>query len=150
MRITNIFRTDKQSTNPKTNKIIVGISGSYLDDGLVEKALEIADDQTEICMLYVIIIPKSKALDIEDEKSFSRAENVLKKLETKFKNKINIYGEIIQSRHAGAAIIEIADINNPSLLLIGANENLNSDFIIGSNASYILKNTTYPTLIYKK
>ncbi len=117
---------------------------------MVEKALEIADDQTEICMLYVIIIPKSKALDIEDEKSFSRAENVLKKLETKFKNKINIYGEIIQSRHAGAAIIEIADINNPSLLLIGANENLNSDFIIGSNASYILKNTTYPTLIYKK
>ena len=112
--------------------------------------MEIADEQTEICMLYVIIIPKSKALDIEDKNSFSKAENVLKKLEEKFQNKVNIYGEIIQSRHAGAAIIEIAHINNPSLLLIGVNENSNSDSIIGSNASYILKNTTYPTLIYKK
>ena len=116
---------------------------------MVKKALEISDDKTEICMLYVIIIPKSKALDIEDKNSFSRAENVLKKLETKFKNKTNIHGEIIQARHAGAAIIEIADINDPSLLLIGVNENSKSDSIIGSNASYILKNTTYPTLIYK-
>ena len=33
-----------------------------------------------------------------------------------------MYGEIIQSRHAGSAIIEIININKPKLLIIGANE----------------------------
>jgi nucleotide-binding universal stress UspA family protein len=117
---------------------------------LIENAIEISDEDTEICLLYVIIIPKSKALDVEDEKSFENAENILKKLETKYKKISKMYGEIIQSRHAGSAIIEIVNINKPKLLIIGANEKEGSNTIIGSNASYILNNIICPTIIYKK
>ena len=132
------------------NKIVVGISGSYLDENLIKNAIEISDENTEICLLYVIIIPKSKALDIEDEKSFTKAENILKKLEIKYKKFSKMYGEIIQSRHAGSAIIEIININRPKLLIIGATEKEDSSTTIGSNANYILNNIICPTIIYKK
>ena len=73
----SIYHSEIESKkNKENNKIIVGISGSYLDDNLIENAIEISDENTEICLLYVIIIPKSKALDIEDEKSFTKAENM--------------------------------------------------------------------------
>jgi len=147
----SIYQSEIESKkNKENNKIIVGISGSYLDDNLIKNAIEISDENTEICLLYVIIIPKSKALDIEDEKSFTKAENILKKLEIKYKKFSNMYGEIIQSRHAGSAIIEIININKPKLLIIGANEKEKSEVPIGSNAIYILNNLNCPTMIYKK
>ncbi|MFL2768048.1 MAG: universal stress protein [Dehalococcoidia bacterium] len=147
----SIFQSEIESKKTElSNKIVVGISGSYLDNNLIENAIEISDEDTEICLLYVIIIPKSKALDVEDEKSFANAENILKKIETKYKKISKMYGEIIQSRHAGSAIIEIVNINKPKLLIIGANEKEGSNAIIGSNASYILNNIICPTIIYKK
>jgi len=99
----------------------------------------------------VIIIPRGKELDIEDHESFQKAEKILNQLEHKFK-KTNetIYGEIIQARHAGAAIMEIAKTNNTKFLIIGANKNRKKTHEIGLNASYILKNQSCPTIIYKE
>jgi hypothetical protein len=118
---------------------------------LIRFAINLSDDNSEICLLYVIIIPREKELDIEDHKSFQKAEKILKQLEQEFQNTHgNIYGEIIQARHAGAAIIEIAKINNPQFLIIGANKCKNTTSKIGLNASYILNNQACSTIIYKE
>lgn len=109
-----------------------------------------SNPETTIILIYVIIIQRSSQLDINDENSYNKAEKTLKSLENKIR-KIHpsAFGEIIQARHAGAAILEMVKINKPRLLILGANKKENGRFDIGENAQFVLKHNICPTILYK-
>ena len=109
-----------------------------------------SNPETTIILIHVIIIHRSSPLDIDDENSYNKAEKTLKSLENKIR-KIHpsTFGEIIQARHAGAAILEMVKVNKPRLLILGANKKENGKFDIGINAKFVLKNNICPTILYK-
>ena len=96
-----------------------------------------SNPETTIILIHVIIIQRSSPLDIDDENSYNKAEKTLKSLENKIR-KIHpsTFGEIIQARHAGAAILEMVKINKPKLLILGANKKENEKFDLGKNAKF--------------
>ena len=109
-----------------------------------------SNPETTIILIHVIIIHRSSPLDIDDENSYNKAPKTLKLLENKIR-KIHpsTFGEIIQARHAGAAILEMVKVNKPRLLILGANKKENGKFDIGINAKFVLKNNICPTILYK-
>ena len=107
-----------------------------------------SNPKTTIILIHVIIIERSSPLDIDN--SYNKAEKTLKSLENKIrKMHPSTFGEIIQARHAGAAILEMVKINKPRLLILGANKKENENFDIGENAQFVLKNNICPTILYK-
>jgi len=116
----------------------------------VQFAREFSNPETTIILIHIIIIQRSLPLDIDDEHSYNKAEKTLKSLENKTR-KIHpsTFGEIIQARHAGSAILEMVKINKPRLLIIGTNKKTNEKFNIGKNAQFVLKNNICPTMLYK-
>ena len=113
-------------------------------------ASEFSNPETTIILIHIIIIQRSLPLDIENENSYNEAEKTLRTLENKTR-KIHpsTFGEIIQARHAGSAILEMVKINKPKLLIIGTNKKSNGKFDIGKNAQFVLKNNICPTILYK-
>ena len=113
-------------------------------------ASEFSNPETTIILIHIIIIQRSLPLDIENENSYNKAEKTLKSLENKTR-KIHpsTFGEIIQARHAGSAILEMVKINKPRLLIIGTNKKANGGLDIGENAQFVLKNNICPTILYK-
>ena len=109
-----------------------------------------SNPETTIILIHVIIIHRSSPLDIDDENSYNKAEKTLKFLENKIR-KIHpsAFGEIIQARHVGAAILEMVKINKPRLLVLGVNNKEKEKFDIGENAQYVLTNNICPTILYK-
>tara|TARA_B100001179_G_C18593832_1_gene406119 strand:- start:392 stop:754 length:363 start_codon:yes stop_codon:yes gene_type:complete len=116
----------------------------------VQCADAFSNPETTIILIHVIIIHRSSPLDIDDENSYNKAEKTLKSLENQIR-KIHpsTFGEIIQARHAGAAILEMVKVNKPRLLILGANKKENGKFDIGKNAKFVLKNNICPTILYK-
>ena len=113
-------------------------------------ASRFSNPETTIVLIHIIIIQRSFPLDIENENSYNKAEKTLKSLENKTR-KIHpsTFGEIIQARHAGSAILEMVKINKPRLLIIGTNKKANGRLDIGENAQFVLKNNICPTILYK-
>ncbi len=126
------------------------MSGSPVDEKLVQFANKFSNPETTIILIHIIIIQRSFPLDIDDENSYNKAEKTLKSLETQTR-KIHpsTFGEIIQARHAGSAILEMVKINKPRLLIIGTNKKSNGKLKVGENAQFILKNSICPTILYK-
>ena len=126
------------------------MSGSPVDEKLVQFANKFSNPETTIILIHIIIIKRSFPLDIDDENSYNKAEKTLKSLENKTR-KIHpsTFGEIIQARHAGSAILEMVKINKPRLLIIGTNKKANGRLDIGENAQFVLKNNICPTILYK-
>ncbi len=113
-------------------------------------ASEFSNPETTIVLIHIIIIQRSLPLDIDDENSFIKAEKILESLENKTRKiHSSTFGEIIQGRHAGSAILEMVKINKPRLLIIGTNKKANGKLNIGKNAQFVLKNNICPTILYK-
>jgi nucleotide-binding universal stress UspA family protein len=105
----------------KPKKILVATSGDTTDEEVVQLACEMAKkSKAEVYVVYVIEVNRSLPLDAVVEPDIAKAEAILTRAEDiAAENDYEVETDLIQSREAGAAIVDEARERNIDLILMG-------------------------------
>jgi len=105
----------------KLKKILVATSGDPTDEEVVQLACEMAKkSKAEVYIVYIIEVNRSLPLDAVVEPDIAKAEAILTRAEDiAAENDYEVETDLIQSREAGAAIVDEARERNIDLILMG-------------------------------
>lgn len=133
--------------------IMVAISGGELDEELMEVSCNLAKKQkARLYLVYIIEVPRTLPLDANLTKETGRGEEALGRAETwAEKTGCRVETEILQSRQAGATLVDEAIEREVDLLILGApyRTGISGDFDLGHTATYVVKNAPCQVMIWR-
>ena len=135
------------------NKILVTVSGSEADEEAMKLACRLAKQQKcQIYAVYVVTIKRTLPIEAEIESEIGKAEKILDRIETVAEEQdMEIDTDILQSREAGAAIVDEAIERGVDLILMGIKYKKRfGQFSLGSTAPYVLKNAPCRVILYQQ
>jgi nucleotide-binding universal stress UspA family protein len=125
------------------NRVIVPVQGAPDDDAAVQLACLIAkQNKAQVYAVYVIEVPRTLPLEADLPDEERRAEQALQRAEIVAEDVgLEIEGELLQARFAGAAVVDEAVDKQADLIIIGLPYRTRfGEFSLGGTSSYVLKN----------
>ncbi|MFC1874892.1 universal stress protein [Chloroflexota bacterium] len=133
------------------HNILVPVAGARADEGAIELACRLANQENEsrIFAVHVIPVERSLPLDTEIESEIGRAETILAHIEEIAKeHNCLIETDILQAREVGPAIIDEATEREVDLILIGVTYKKHfGQFCLGDVLPYVLENAPCRVLL---
>lgn len=133
--------------------VLVPVSGHAYDSEVILATCKIlAKPNGNLYIVYVIEVERGLELDSEITPASTRGEEVLKHMEEITKPyKINVQAEILQSRKAGAAIVQEAVEKQVGAIVIGTPyEGGFGTFSLEQTSSYILTNAPCRVIVWRE
>jgi nucleotide-binding universal stress UspA family protein len=132
-------------------RVLVPVKG----DGAGEEAFRLAcklskQNKAKLYVLYVIEVAQELPLDAAVDPS--QGEDILNRIEVLGQDeKYPVEAEYLQARHAGPAIVQEAIARKAELIVMGIPyKNRYGSFTLGETASYILKNSPCPVVLWRE
>jgi nucleotide-binding universal stress UspA family protein len=125
--------------------ILVPITASPASFEAVSVAAALAKQRKgRVYVVYVIEVNRSLPLNAELESEARRGEQLIHKAEDLADAMgLQVYGQLLQAREAGQAIVDEARDRNVDAIIMGVGyKRLIGSFQIGRTADYVLKNAT--------
>ncbi len=135
------------------NRILVAVSGSSLDEELVDFACYQAKRaKARLYAVYVIEVRRELPLEVDLPEEVEKGEVVLQKAEEVARRwKQEIETEVLQARDAGTAIVEEAERRDVDLLVVGLRYRKKFDqFHIGATVSHVLRNASCRVSVWRE
>jgi nucleotide-binding universal stress UspA family protein len=123
--------------------IIVPVQGAPDDDAAIHLACLLARrNKAQVYAVYVIEVPRTLPLEADLPEEEQRAEDVLQRAEIVAEDLgVEIEGELLQARFAGAAVVDEAVDKQANLIIIGLTYRTRfGEFSLGRTSGYVLKN----------
>jgi nucleotide-binding universal stress UspA family protein len=133
-------------------QVLVALSGNSIDDKLIEIACDIArKHKAAIHLIHVIKVARSLPLDADLESELNRVKEIISLKEKTVEDEdLEVESDIIQAREVGPAIVNVAHEKSSNLIVVGLNHKRQiGEFTTGEVASYILKNSPCPVVVYR-
>ena len=130
--------------------LIALIQGFPSDAAVVRAACNISRQEKEkVNLLYVIEVERNYPVDQEVGIETDRAEEVLEDMESLCKKrKVRLSGQILQARSRGAAVVSLADEQEASHVIIGAEYEPRMEVMdFGKTARYILNHANCDLIV---
>jgi nucleotide-binding universal stress UspA family protein len=137
----------------KFKKILVATSGNPTDEETVKLACEMAQKtKAEVYVVYVIEVNRSLPLDAVVESDIARAEAILTRAEDiAAENDYEVETDLIQSREAGAAIVDEAKERKVDLILMGITYKKRfGTFNLGRAIPHVLEEAPCHVLLFRE
>ena len=135
-------------------RILVPINGTSDDLRILELAGALAEKKNpEVTLVYVVEVKQSLPLDASLPTDVSAGEQALVNAERFARQKADhklqkINPELLQARHAGAAIVDEAIQRDVDVIVMGCrNRTLMGKVSLGETVPYVLKNATCLVLL---
>ena len=133
-------------------KILVPVTGTDIDEGVMELATSLLakKDKGSICAVHIIPMERTLPLDAEIEPRIRKADDILTHIESFAEEKgYKIEADLLQSREAGLAIVNEAIEQEADLIIMGLPYKTRFGvFSLGDVVPYVLKNTPCRVMIY--
>jgi len=132
-------------------KILVPVTGTTADDEVMKLACQLAKkSKTKIWVIYVITVKRSLPLDAELEPDVRKAEEVLDHIATVAENEgYEVETDLLQSREAGATIVDEAVERGADLILMGVvQKRYFGQYSLGNVIPYVLQNAPCQVILY--
>ena len=130
------------------DRILLPLSGDDVDTPALKlAAMLLAGHPGEASLLHVIEVPFDRQLDIQDDASLARAEEILRLAEQFLEaQKIAVRTSTVQARAAGAAIVDDANEFDADLILMGLRykKRFGGQWDAGRTVPYVMRNSTAP------
>ena len=130
-------------------RILVPINGTSDDLRILELAGKLAEKKTpEVTLVYVVEVKQSLPLDASLPNDVSAGEQALADAERYARQKADhklqkLNPELLQARHAGAAIVDEAIQRDVDVIIMGCrNRTMMGKVSLGETVPYVLKNAT--------
>ena len=132
----------------KFKNILIPVTGNLEGEHSFRIACNLArTSKSELHVIYVIEV--SLDLPVDADMDLSKGESILKHIEEIGKEeKCKLKAHILQSRHAGPAIIQEAFSVQADLIVLGPSLNNKHDDLISTTPSYILANAQCPVILW--
>lgn len=134
-------------------KILVPVSGNQADVETVKLACRLAKkDKGKVWAVSVVTIKRALPLDAEIDSEIKKAEEILDKAEeVAGEEGYEIETDVLQARDVGPAIVDEAVERGVSLILMGVTYAQHfGQFSLGNTATYVLKNSPCPVILYQQ
>ena len=130
------------------DRILLPLSGDDVDTPALKlAAMLLAGHPGEASLLHVIEVPFDRQLDMQDDASLARAEEILRLAEQFLEaQKIAVRTSTVQARAAGAAIVDDANEFDADLILMGLRykKRFGGQWDAGRTVPYVMRNSTAP------
>lgn len=123
--------------------VLVPVNGSELDDEIVRLAAATAKQVgAQLVIVYVIVVRRTLALDVELEDEVRKGEGVLDRAEKAASVvEVEFTSELLQARATGPAIVDEAIERQARLIVMGVTYRRRfGEFYLGQTTPYVLKN----------
>jgi nucleotide-binding universal stress UspA family protein len=132
-------------------KILVPVTGTTADDEVMKLACRLSKKgKTKIWVIYVLTVKRSLPLDVEITPDVRKAEEVLDHIATVAEDEgYEVETDLLQSREAGATIVDEAVEREAELILMGVvYKRLFGQFSMGNVVPYVLQNAPCEVILY--
>jgi nucleotide-binding universal stress UspA family protein len=132
-------------------KILVPVTGTRADDEVTKLACQLVKKgKAKIWVIYVITVKRALPLDAEVEPDVKRAEEVLDHIANVAENEgYEVETDLLQSREAGATIVDEAMERGADLILMGIPYKRRfGQFSLGSVVPYVLQNAPCQVILH--
>jgi nucleotide-binding universal stress UspA family protein len=141
-------RPEKPGALLAFDRILLPLSGDDVDTPALKlAAMLLAGHPGEASLLHVIEVPFDRQLDMQDDASLARAEDILRLAEQFLEGqKIAVRTSTVQARAAGAAIVDDANEFDADLILMGLRykKRFGGQWDAGRTVPYVMRNSTAP------
>jgi nucleotide-binding universal stress UspA family protein len=141
-------RPEKPGALLAFDRILLPLSGDDVDTPALKlAAMLLAGHPGEASLLHVIEVPFDRQLDMQDDASLARAEEILRLAEQFLEaQKIAVRTSTVQARAAGAAIVDDANEFDADLILMGLRykKRFGGQWDAGRTVPYVMRNSTAP------
>jgi nucleotide-binding universal stress UspA family protein len=141
-------RPEKPGALLAFDRILLPLSGDEVDTPALKlAAMLLAGHPGEASLLHVIEVPFDRQLDMQDDASLARAEEILRVAEQFLEGqKIAVRTSTVQARAAGAAIVDDANEFDADLILMGLRykKRFGGQWDAGRTVPYVMRNSTAP------
>jgi nucleotide-binding universal stress UspA family protein len=141
-------RPEKPGALLAFDRILLPLSGDEVDTPALKlAAMLLAGHPGEASLLHVIEVPFDRQLDMQDDASLARAEEILRLAEQFLEaQKIAVRTSTVQARAAGAAIVDDANEFDADLILMGLRykKRFGGQWDAGRTVPYVMRNSTAP------
>ena len=141
-------RPEKPGALLAFDRILLPLSGDDVDTPALKlAAMLLAGHPGEASLLHVIEVPFDRQLDMQDDASLARAEQILRTAEQFLEEqKIAVRTSTVQARAAGAAIVDDANEFDADLILMGLRykKRFGGQWDAGRTVPYVMRNSTAP------
>jgi len=141
-------RPEKPGALLAFDRILLPLAGDEVDTPALKlAAMLLAGHPGEASLLHVIEVPFDRQLDMQDDASLARAEEILRLAEEFLEaQKIAVRTSTVQARAAGAAIVDDANEFDADLILMGLRykKRFGGQWDAGRTVPYVMRNSTAP------
>jgi nucleotide-binding universal stress UspA family protein len=141
-------RPEKPGALLAFDRILLPLAGDEVDTPALKlAAMLLAGHPGEASLLHVIEVPFDRQLDMQDDASLTRAEEILGLAEQFLEaQKIAVRTSTVQARAAGAAIVDDANEFDADLILMGLRykKRFGGQWDAGRTVPYVMRNSTAP------
>jgi nucleotide-binding universal stress UspA family protein len=141
-------RPEKPGALLAFDRILLPLAGDEVDTPALKlAAMLLAGHPGEASLLHVIEVPFDRQLDMQDDASLARAEEILRLAEQFLEaQKIAVRTSTVQARAAGAAIVDDANEFDADLILMGLRykKRFGGQWDAGRTVPYVMRNSTAP------
>ena len=141
-------RPEKPGALLAFDRILLPLSGGDVDTPALKlAAMLLGGHLGEASLLHVIEVPFDRQLDMQDDTSLARAEQILRTAEQFLEEqKIAVRTSTVQARAAGAAIVDDANEFDADLILMGLRykKRFGGQWDAGRTVPYVMRNSTAP------
>lgn len=138
-------------------KVVVPVSGGSSDGRLIEAVRRVCYRRAvDLTLVYVVEVEQSMPLDAELPDEVSRGEAILRGTAEDARKELDpeighVYTELLQSRSAGAAIVDEATDKNADVIMIGATlRRQYGRLTIGDTVDFVLKHAPCEVILIRQ
>jgi nucleotide-binding universal stress UspA family protein len=142
-----------QELNIKLKKILVPVNGGTADRDVINLACDLArKNKASIYVIYIIEVKRSLPLDALIQADLTKAEQILNQAEELASEQdFEIKTDLIQSREAGAAIVDEAIEKDIDLIIMGIEYKKRfGRFSTGGAVSHVLEEAPCRIIILRR
>ena len=136
------------------SSVLVAVSGEASDDNVVRLACEVLNSSgTKLHILYVIEVDRALPVDAEIPPATAKGEEVLKHIDEIVKpyKCQTAPGELVQSRHAGYAVVQEAVDKQVDAILLGVPyKRRHGSFSLGRAIPYVLEHAPCKVILWRE
>ena len=146
-----VLSATKNGKASRLSSVLVAVSGDPADDAAVRLGCEMLEHRGTLHLLYVIEVERGLPLDAEIAPATAKGEDVLRHVEEIAKeSKREAEAELLQSRQAGAAVVQEAVDKEVDAIVLGVPYTTRfGSFSIGEAAPYVLKNAPCHVVLWR-
>ena len=142
----------RKSRRKGFSSILVAVEGEGPDDEAVKLACELLNHQNaNLYIVYAIEVERGLPVDAEMAPATAKGEEILKHMEdVAGLFKVSTQAELLQSRLAGAAVVQEAVAKQVDAIVLGVSyrESYGS-FSMGDTVPYVLKNAPCRVILWR-